>query len=297
MTSEPTLVVGATGFLGTEICRQLHAAGVPLRALVRKTADPRKRDVIASLGADVYPGDLKHAGSLAEACAGVSTVVSTASATISRQPEDDIDSVDRQGQLRLIDAAEGAGVKHFVFISVPPVDVDYALLRAKREVEERLRSSKMSWTILRPMNFMEAWLSPLLGFDPANGKARILGSGERPVSWVSIRDVARFAVAAVDSARLVGQVLLLGGPDALSYRDVIHIFEEQGAPPIEVEAVPEAALEAQLANASNPFEEAYAAIMLATARGLKVDPAPALEILPGRLCTVREYAKSILGDK
>ena len=52
-------------------------------------------------------------------------------------------------------------------------------------------------TVLQPSCFMEVWLSPALGFDPVRGAAMICGTGQNRVSWISGRDVARFAVAAL----------------------------------------------------------------------------------------------------
>ena len=49
----------------------------------------------------------------------------------------------------------------------------------------------MAYTILQASYLMEIWLTPALGFDVANGKARLYGDGSRPVSWISYRDVAR----------------------------------------------------------------------------------------------------------
>lgn len=291
-----TLVVGATGLLGGEIVQQLRSAEVTTRALVRGSADPAKRAAAAATGAHIAPGDLKDRQSLTALCADVHTVVSTASSTLSRQDGDTIQTVDAEGQLALVEAAEAAGVQRFVFVSVPEVAVDYALLRAKRAVEDRLRRSRMEWTILRPLNFTEAWLSPMLGFAPAQGTARVLGSGDKPVSWVSYRDVARFAVKATEGGAFSNAVVTLGGPDALGYLDVIHIFEELGCPKVTIEHVPESALEAQLAQAQTPLEEAFAAIMLSTARGLVADPGPSLELLPGKLVSVREYATRVLSE-
>src|SRR5690606_1311844 len=192
------LVIGATGVLGQEVVRLLCEARKPVRALVRPGASAEKSSRLESLGATLVRGDLKHPSSLRDACAGASTIVSTASATLSRQEGDSIESVDERGQLALIDAAEAAGVGHFVYLSFAPLSVDCALQRAKRAVEARLRESKLSFTVLQPVDFMEIWLSPALGFDPVHGKARIFGSGERPVSWISLFDVARFAAAATE---------------------------------------------------------------------------------------------------
>jgi uncharacterized protein YbjT (DUF2867 family) len=291
---QPVLVVGATGELGGAVVNQLRAAGQPVRAIVRRTADPSRRLDLSEAGAELVDADLKDAGSLDAVCAGVGVVVSTATATGSRQPGDTISSVDEQGQLRLVEAAELAGVRHFVFVSFPPTVPEHPLERAKRAVEERLHCSSMSWTILRPLNFIETWLSSAFGFDPAHGYARVLGDGNQPISWVSRHDVARFATAATCKDELRRRALLLGGPDALSYQQVLQIFGELGAPPMTVEHVAEGVLETRVATASTPLQQTCAALMLATARGQVADPASALELLPGRLGTVREYAQRSL---
>jgi NADH dehydrogenase len=286
--------VGATGVLGGAIACQLRAAGQAVRALVRKTADPARRRELSGWGAELVAADLKDESSLGALCADIGVVVSTASSTLSRQVGDCIETVDGQGQLNLVEAAEAAGVRHFVFISVVPVGPDHPIQRAKRAVEEKLRRSRMSWTILRPINFIESWLSSALGFNPAQGHARVLGDGNQPTSWVSLHDVARFAVAATSCSQLERKTVLLGGPDALSYHQVLQIFGELGAPSVELEYVSEAALTARLASAGTALEETYAALMLSTARGLTADTALALELLPGRLRTVREYAQRLL---
>src|SRR5580765_7700679 len=172
-----TLVVGATGLLGSHICALLADRGTPLKALTRNSSNADKVADLRKRGAEIVRGDLKDLQSLQAACRGVHTVISTASSTLSRQEGDSIDSVDRQGQLNLIEAAETAGVKHFVLISFPNADVDFPLQSAKRAVEERLRRGRMSYTILQPTFFMEVWLTPALGFDVANLTARIYGSG------------------------------------------------------------------------------------------------------------------------
>jgi NADH dehydrogenase len=289
-----TLVVGATGLLGLEVVRQLRSAGTPVRAVVQTTADREKRERLEALGAELVAADLKNPASLREACRGVEAVVSTASATQSRVDGDSIETVDGRGQLALVEAAEREHVQHFVFVSFPPLAADFALQRAKRAVEARLRQGALSFTILQPVYFPEVWLSAALGFDPAHGHARVFGTGDKATSWISFRDVARFTAAASEGDRFAGNVLPLGGPDALSPLQVVRIFEELGAPRVTVEHVPESALLEQLARAKTSLEEAFAALMLGTARGLLVDQRPAQELLPAPLGTIRDYATSML---
>src|SRR5688572_8916247 len=151
------LVIGATGLLGTEICRLLAAEGRPVRALVRPTSEPAKVERLQSIGAEIVLGDLKDRSSLDAACQGIQAVVSTASATLSRLEGDSIETVDRNGQLGLIDAAKTTGVDRLVLVSFPNMNVEFPLQTAKREVEQHLRESGMAYTILQPTFFLEVW--------------------------------------------------------------------------------------------------------------------------------------------
>jgi NADH dehydrogenase len=292
-----TLVVGATGLLGTRIVRLLRDAGKPVRAIVRPTAAPAKRAVLEALGAEIVAADLKDPPSLERACQGVTTIVSTASATLSRQGGDSILTVDHGGQLALIEAAERAAVKRFVFVSFPPRSLDYALQRAKRAVEARLRESRLAFTVLQPVSFCEIWLSPAAGFDLMSGNVQVFGTGERTVSWISVHDVARFAAAAVDDGAFAGRVLPLGGPDALSPLEVVKMFEEMSGRPVTITHVSEEALEARFTGARDLLEETYAAIMLAMARGLVNAAPPVVDMLPGRLTTVRDHIGQMLRQR
>src|SRR5215813_12954993 len=113
------LVVGATGSvgLGSEICRRLRAAGKPTRALVRPTANSDRVARLRNIGVEFVEGDLKDPRSLGAACAGIETVISTASIMASHQPGDTVENVDARGQHDLVDAARVAGVASFVFVS------------------------------------------------------------------------------------------------------------------------------------------------------------------------------------
>lgn len=289
------LIVGSTGMVGGEICRLLAERGKAVRALVRHTSDSGKVARLRDLGAEVVQGDLKNRASLQVACRGASAVVSTASSTLSRQEGDSIESVDRQGQLNLIEAAEEAGVQHFVLISFPQVDVDFPLQSAKRAVEDRLRRGRMTYTILQPTFFTEVWLSPALGFDPAHATAQIYGSGHNKISWISLQDVAKFAVAALENPRATGAVIKLGGPAALSPLEVVSLAEQAVGKKVVVQHVPEEALRAQHSAATDPLQQSFAGLMLYYARGHAIDMAEALRVLPVQhLQSVRDYLQATL---
>jgi uncharacterized protein YbjT (DUF2867 family) len=286
------LVVGATGLLGGEICRLLAAEGKPVRALVRPTSDQTKVAQLESLGIDVRRGDLKDRSSLDAACEGTSAVISTASATLSRQAGDSLQTVDLEGQLNLIKAAQATNVNQFVLISFPQVEVEFPLQAAKRKVEEYLKASGLTYTILQPTFFMEIWLSPALGFDVANAQVQIYGSGENKMSWISYKDVAKFAAMSLDHAEARNAEIKLGGPEALSPLEVVRLFEELKGQKFEVQYVPEPALKQQKESATDPLQESFAGLMLYYSRGDVIEMQETLHKFPVQLTSVRDYAQA-----
>ena len=289
------LIIGATGMLGFEICRLLAEQGKAVRAMVRETSKSETVERLRDLGAEVVRGDLKDRVSLEAACRRASAVVSTASSTQSRQEGDSIQSVDRQGQLSLIESAEAAGVRHFVLISFPNADIDFPLQSAKRAVEDRLRRGRMTYTIFQPTFFMEVWLSPALGFDLAHATAQIYGAGHNKISWISFQDVAKFAVAALDNPQATNAVIKLGGPDALSPLEVVRLAEQTVGKTVVVQHVPEEALRAQHGAATDSLQQSFAGLMLYYARGDTIDMADTLRALPvPPLKSVREYLRATL---
>ena len=290
------LVVGATGVLGGEIASRLAQAGKPVRAPVRKTSNPERVAGLQSQGIEIVPGDLTDRASLEAACRGIRTVYSTATAIQSRQEGNTLERVDREGQASLVDAAKAAGVDRFVFISfrLRGGEDDFPLRAAKRETAERLRESGIPWTVIEASIFMEVWLGPHLGFDPANGRVRVFGSGDQKISWVSYRDVAALAIAAAESGDARNRTIEVGGPEALTANEVIRIFEARAGRRFEVERVPEAALREMKAKATNPVEETFAGLMLLVAGGDEVDMRETLRRYPVRMTSVREYAEGVL---
>jgi uncharacterized protein YbjT (DUF2867 family) len=292
-----TLVIGATGLLGTEICRRLASAGKPFRAMVRSTSDPAKKETLRRLGGKLVEGDLKDRASLGRACADTAAVITTPTAILSQQQGDTFDSVDLRGQMQLIDAAGAAKVGHFVFVSVSGNLLkhgDNPLLAAKQAVENHLQQSGLTYTILRPTRFMEIWLSAHLGFDFANAKATIYGSGENKISYISLHNVADFTVAALSNPAARNAVLELGGPETLTQLDVVRIFEQIAGCAFEKQFVPEEALHARKAAATNPVERTFADLALAAARGERIDMGETFKKFSVYPRLVREYAKTVM---
>jgi len=287
------LVVGATGLLGSKVCEGLRRSGHSVRGLVRESAAPERIAGLKEAGVELAAGDLKSPATLGPALTGIKTVISTATSTASRAAGDSIESVDLRGQLHLIDAAKRAGVEHFVFVSFSRYALDFPLQTAKRAVESQLISSGLGYTILQPADFAEVWLSPIVGFDLLGGNARILGDGQSKTTWISVDDVADFTVGTVANPKARDRIFSLGGPDALSPLEVVEWFRAASGRPVTVEHVPEAALQAQFAAASDPMSRSFAALMLGAAQGRIASSVAALEAIPLALRSVRSFVDSL----
>ena len=288
------LVVGATGRLGTAICRALVERGGTVYGMVRATSDPAGVAELRHLGVTTVVADLDDPESLREACSGCDAVVSSMTAMGRVGSADTIERVDRDGQLAMIAAAADEGVERFVYVSYSgAIGKDDPLTLAKRAVERTLKHSGMSWTVLRPSCFMESWLGPDLGFDYVAGRARLFGDGHQPISWISLDDVAAFAAEAVDSEEARNAVVELGGPAALSPREAVRIFESVTGRAFELESVPEEALRDGLAGARDSRERSFAALMLAYAKGNPIPMEETAERFRVDLTSVEDYARRV----
>ncbi|HEY4936774.1 MAG TPA: SDR family oxidoreductase [Puia sp.] len=293
LKNSSVLVVGATGFLGMEICRQLVNAGKNVKAFVRSSSDPAKVKALRRLGVETREGDLKNTASINKAIDGVGSIISTASSTISRQEGDSVESVDNNGQLNLVQAAKDGGVNQFIFISFCPMTEQFPLQSSKRNVEKKLMGSNINYTILQASFFMEVWLSPAIGFDYPNSKATIYGEGKNKLSWISLVDVAAIAVASLDNEAVRNSVFQLGGPEVLSPLEVVRIFEKHTGTRFTIEHVPIEALQAQKTAAKDSLSESFAALMLAYAEGDNIDMNKTRKVYPFRLTSVTEYVQRV----
>ena len=280
------VVAGATGALGSKICLALLRRRTAVRALVRDPASPGAR-ALAEAGAELVQADLTEPGSLAPPLRGARCVVSSATCF----PRDDaIDAVDRDGNLALVDAAEGAGATRFVFISFKPVALDFPLQHAKRAVEERLAHARLDAVVLRPGKFMDVWFSPLCGFDASARRATLYGDATAPVTWIAAADVAEIAARAASGDGPRAGIIELGGPEPLSQRDVVAIYEAAGGSAWVTETLPLADLRRMHQEGESALIRSLGALMLEAHLGSTTDPASFHDAFPIRLTTVREFA-------
>jgi len=230
------LVAGATGLVGRQVARSLLHEGHPVRILVRARS---AYDDLVEAGAEAVVGDLTAPDSLDIACAGVEAVVTTATAS-STGDDEAVEAVDWLGNRNLVDAASREGVRRFVFVSTLAADPrsPVPVFRAKGETEQRLRESDLVWTVLHATSFMDLLIPPVVGVPALAGRpVTLVGSGRRRHSFVAARDVAGYAAAAVHSPHAERRVLLVGGPEPLTWLDIVAVFSRELGREVPVQTV------------------------------------------------------------
>lgn len=231
------LVAGGTGRLGARLVPRLVARGERVRVLARRTPDP----AAAVAGVEYVAGDVRDRDAVARAMTDVRAVVS-AMHGFGVDPSVDPASVDGDGNRNLVAAAERAGAREIVLLSVRDAGADHPLelFRMKAAAEDLVRQSSLAWTILRPGAFLELWLWFLCARLP--DKAVIFGRGDNPINFISVDDVACMVERALADPSLRGQALDLGGPDNVSYRELVQTFCRVTGAPRSVRAVPRTVL-------------------------------------------------------
>ncbi len=223
------LLAGGTGNLGRRVVPRLLAQGCAVRILTR---DAARAVGLAGEGVAIATGDVRDPSAVARALVGVQTVVSAIQG-FSGTGGDSPETVDHAGNGILMRAAREAGVAHFVLVSVEGAAPDHpmGLHRAKYRAEQELRASGLAWTILRPTASMETW-AQLVGTPlRETGKTRLFGRGENPINFVAADDVARFVALAVADTALRGQVVEIGGPENLTFRQFAQAFHAPNGKP------------------------------------------------------------------
>lgn len=287
------LVVGSTGTLGCLAAEAARAAGHTVVAMVRDRLAPTARRLQQG-GVQLRVADLKEPAQLDAAVAGVTSVIITATATLSRRDQDSLDAVDGRGIQALLTACIRNGVRHVVLVSFSRgIDADTPLSRFKRAAERRLENSAMEYTILLPSYFPEKFMTPLVGVDVAAGRARIFGDGTQPVSYVATADVARLAACCAAAPRGLGAIPM-GGPEDFTQLEVVEMLERLTNKKLALEYMSLEQIEGTMRRTTDPLKQSHLGLYRGLAIGdpLSTDWASPFGLTP---TTVETCLRQMLG--
>lgn len=216
------LLTGARGFVGSEVMRQLLASGHEVVAVSRHlraaNIPPGVIQVAADITGDGWQRWCEGCGAAIH-LVGIIRQVPRAGATFDRAHV--------VSTRRVIAACRSLGINRLVHMSAlgARAAATTAYHRTKWQGEEAVRASGLDWTIFRPT----ALFGPGDGFATTIARALrrfpifpVFGDGSYRVQPIAVEEVARCFVAALERPVTIGETYELGGPEALTYNEVLR---------------------------------------------------------------------------
>lgn len=219
------LVTGGSGFIGRRVVARLAEAGRPVRVLARG-----QRQADLPQGVERLPGNVATGEGLAEAMEGVERVVHLV-AIIRETRGQTFDGVIRGGTERVVEAARAAAVKKLVHVSAIGArdDPTYPYLHAKWRAEQAVMGSGLNYTILRPSIVFgegDEFINALAALVRGNPLVPIAGEGKTRFQPIWVEDVVTCIVACLEDGSHDGEVVEIGGPEHLTYKEMVDAVQE-----------------------------------------------------------------------
>jgi uncharacterized protein YbjT (DUF2867 family) len=218
--SKKILVTGATGQQGGAVARELLARGYNVRAMTRKPKE-EKAQALAKLAAELIQGDLDDTASLQKATKdvwGVFAVQNTWEAGVEKE---------QQQGIRLAEVSRETEVQHFVYSSVGSADRNTGIphFDNKWRVEEAVRGLDFpSYTIIRPVFFMENFISPWFKPGIDEGKLMVGIKPDTVLQMIAVEDIGKYDAWAFEKhEQLNGRAIDIAG-DACTMPEAAKII-------------------------------------------------------------------------
>ena len=217
------LVTGPTGFLGRRVVNKLIDHSYQVRCLVHS---PGRERMFPQDSVDVYYGDVNDPNALESAIQGVDQVIHLV-AVIRRSRTATYGGVNRAGVENVVAAAKAAGsVQQFVHISAVGAvnNPEFPYLQSKWQGEQAVINSGLPYTIIRPSIVFgqgDELLNSLAALVRLFPLVPVISSGRNRLQPIWVDDLAQCISLSLSRHDLQGHVLELGGPEQLSYNQIV----------------------------------------------------------------------------
>jgi uncharacterized protein YbjT (DUF2867 family) len=220
------LITGGTGFIGSRLVARLALEGKPVRVAARGVRSSSLPDGVETVTADVVSGD-----GLERALEGVERVAHLVAIIVERRPLT-FDAVIRGGTERLVEAARAAGVRKIVYVSAIGADPDprFPYWAAKWGAEQAVIGSGLTYTILRPSIVFgpgDDFFNRLAGLVRWNPVVPIAGDGKTRFQPIWVEDLVTCIVACLGEGVHDGQIIEVGGPEHLTYEEMLDTVRRE----------------------------------------------------------------------
>lgn len=229
MAGELVTVFGGSGFLGRYVVRALARAGWRVRVAMRRPHLGHELRVMGDVGQiQLVQANVRSEASVAAAVAGADAVVNLVAILFEKGRQTFADVV-ASGGATVARATAAAGIARLVHVSAIGADSGSgsAYGRSKGLAEEAVRAAVPTATVLRPSvifgpedNFINQF-AQMARLSPA---LPLIGGGTTRFQPVHVVDVAAAVAAALDTPAAAGETYELGGPDVMTFGDILRFI-------------------------------------------------------------------------
>lgn len=211
--AETVLVTGAAGNTGSVLVPMLLGKDIDVRAFVHDQSKAQSLK-LKEAGAEIYEGDLRNPDDVREALQGVDSVyLCTWNGPTQAEQA-----------LNVIEVAQEVGQPHIVRHSMWGSE-NSRIVEQGTQVEQELKQSDLSYTILRPTFFMQNIMMASQSIATEGKMYWSLDDAE--IAMVDIRDIAETATDVLTEEGHEGRTYTITGPEAISFHDVADALSEE----------------------------------------------------------------------
>ncbi len=218
------LVIGAAGFVGAPVAKQLLADGFAVRALVRNADKARQ---LLGDKVEIVTGSFEDKTTLEKALADVSGVnISVPWQSEFQVARDVSDILAKQGR-------KNVRISYISGTTALPENRGYAMIDQKLKAEDVLKNSGVEYSILRPSWFMDA-----LALFVRDGRATVFGKQTQSYYFLSLADFARAVSKAHQTESAANKTFVLNGPKSMLMTDALQQYCDAHHPGVKAASMP-----------------------------------------------------------
>ena len=218
------LLIGGTGYVGDVMRHRMRDAGYTVRLLTRSSSNKSRHE---SEGFETVGGNVTDTDSIVRALDGADMVVNLVS-VIKEKGDVTFEKMNYQGSVNVADAARQTSITRLIQMSALGAGnmPDYPYHFTKWRAENYIKDLGLDYTIFRPSIIFgpgdkEQFVGQLADVVKMAPVIPVIGDGKSMFQPVHLNDVSDSFIKALDDRSTIGQTYELGGPDKMTYEDIL----------------------------------------------------------------------------